>query len=363
MAYAYYRTLTITSNATLHPATQTNFPVLVKISHTSMKTVGNGGHIQNSGTSASGPAVTMPYDLIFTSDSGGTTKIPWEVDFYDGTNGVLWAWVQVASCATSTVFYTFYGDAAVNSAQNTGSFTPANVWDTNFKRIYHLSDGTTLLATDSTGNANGTLVNTPTAATGQIDGGASFASASSQRITFADTGLPTTTGVRTLECWTNITSTPGGTNNFGYGVASSGQMFQITTTGSSPNIHVRLALFGTTIDGTQSLSTGTWYYSACVYDGTNGIVYVNGVLDKSSAASPNTTLGGGRIGDRPDDANFFNGVMDECRISNTNRSANWITSTYNAQSDPTTFCAIGTETANGALAIAILIASYRRRRI
>lgn len=366
MAWTYYRTLTITSNATLHPATQTNFPVLVKISHASMKLVsgGAGGHINNHGNQASGPAVDIPFDLIFTSDSGGTTKIPWEVDMYDSTNGVLWAWVNVASCALSTVFYCFYGDAAVNSAQNTGSYTPALTWDSSFKRIYHLGDATTLIATDSTGNSNGTLVNTPTPAAGQIGGAGSLVAASSQDITFADTLLPTTSNIRTMECWikmtTAVTCPP-----LCYGTVASGKLSSLSLTGASPNVHLRFNFSVDILTGTVNMATGIWYHILGVLSaGPNVTIYVNGVQDATtSSISPNTVLNNGRIGCRGDDTQFFNGLLDECRIHSTSRTANWITSNYNTQADPTTFCAIGAETVNSALAIAVFMSDYRRRRI
>src|SRR5665213_1586753 len=100
MAYAFSRSLTI-DHTQCGSSDSSNFAVLVKLDSsnagTTMKTVANGGHIQNTVTQSGGNAVTMPADLIFTSDSGGTTKVPWEIDSYDGTNGILWAWVKLAT--------------------------------------------------------------------------------------------------------------------------------------------------------------------------------------------------------------------------------------------------------------------------
>lgn len=143
-AYSYNRSITI-AHGQCGTADSSNFPVLVKLDSgsagTTMKVAGSGGHIQHSGNSASGPTVTMPYDLIFTSDSGGTTKIPWEVESYDGAAGTLLAWVKTTcNHTTDQVIYVFYGDSGVNTAQNTGSFTPANVWDSNYKTVLHMAD-------------------------------------------------------------------------------------------------------------------------------------------------------------------------------------------------------------------------------
>ncbi len=349
MSFQYFRSLTVTSNSALLPSTQTNFPVLVKISDPTMKTVANGGHIQNTVTAASGPAVTMPADLIFTSDSLGATKIPWEVESYDGTNGVLWAWVLIASCALSSVFYCFYGDPSVVAAQNTGSFTPANVWDTSYKGVYHLADGTTLLLTDSTSNAaNGTGINTPTAATGQVDGCVSLASVSSQYVTVGNT--PNAPAAITYELWVKATSFPtayvtpisksDGTNFVDLHMKSTGKLacYARNTTPASINYD------GT---GTNTLVTGTWYHLAMTYDSTNGLIgYVNGGVDGSAASAlplnPNTATTS--IGDDDDhNPRYWNGQIDEVRISNTGRAANWIKASYNSQNDPTTFITLGLE--------------------
>ncbi len=347
--YTYYRSLTVTSNAALLPSTLTNFPVPFFISHASMKTVGNGGHIQNTTTQATGPAVTMPADFVIATNIVGTSKIAWEIESYDATNGIVWGYLLCATCAAGTVFYAVYGDSAVTTAQNTGSLVPANVWDSNFKRVYHLGDGTTLFTTDSTANAaNGTAVNTPTAAVGQVDGGGAFASASSQRITFADTSLPVLATNRTQECWVNMASSP--TANpivLTYGTASAGLMSALVLTGTSPNAHLRYATFGTTITGAINLAISTWYHTAIIYNGTNAILYVNGVQDVSTAIGPSTALSTGRIASRNDDTLHFDGKVDECRISSSVRAPDWITATYASGNAPATFLAVGTESLNG----------------
>src|SRR5579872_5586228 len=159
MAYAYKRTITV-DHTKCGSSDSSNFAVLVKLDSsncgTTMKTVGNGGHIQNTITQSGGSAVTSPADAIFTSDAAGTTQIPYETDYYDGTNGVWWVWVKVATLSHSsdTVFYLYYDDATVTTQQNTGSYSPSNVWDSNYSAVWHLPNGSSLNATDSTSNAN-----------------------------------------------------------------------------------------------------------------------------------------------------------------------------------------------------------------
>ena len=134
------RSLTI--DHTKVPSTQSNFTVLVSLTDPALKTVANGGHVVN----ANG------YDIGFYADSGGTTKLKWEVEKYDGTTGNLIAWVKIPSVSSSidTVFYLMYGDSSINTDQS----DPPNTWDSNFKGVWHLGNGSTLSLNDSTSNGN-----------------------------------------------------------------------------------------------------------------------------------------------------------------------------------------------------------------
>jgi hypothetical protein len=134
---------------------------------TSVKTVANGGPINNTGTQSGGAAITMPFDLVFSSDIAGASKYAWEIESYNGTTGTLLAWVNVptVSHTADTVFYMVYGDAAVVTQQNTSSFAPSAVWDSSYKGVWHMSDTNFV---DSTSNAHSLSSNSGTAATGQV---------------------------------------------------------------------------------------------------------------------------------------------------------------------------------------------------
>src|SRR4029077_23347 len=80
----------MTINHTKVPSTQSNFTVLVNVTDPALKTVANGGHVAN----ANG------YDIGFYADSGGTTKLKWEVEKYNGTTGNLIAWVKIPSVSS-----------------------------------------------------------------------------------------------------------------------------------------------------------------------------------------------------------------------------------------------------------------------
>ena len=84
---------------------------------------------------------------------------------------------------------------------------------------------------------------------------------------------------------------------------------------------------------TAGLSTNTWYYVVCTYDGTNIKIYLNGILANSAAQTGNlyTTATGVHIGHDVRYASGtrnFNGIIDEVRIDNVARSADDIRAAY-----------------------------------
>lgn len=341
MAFGFYRTLTI-DHTKCGSSSSSSFPVLVKITGaTSVKTVGNSGRINNTGTQTGGVGGTIPYDLVFSSDSAGSSKYPWEVEFYDGTAGTLVAWVQVptVSNVSDIVFYMAYGDAAVNAQQNTSSFSPANVWDTNYKGVWHLTNGSSLASPtlDSTSNVNsGTLSATPpTATTGQIDGGAAFVAASSMDIRPGAVILDS--DAFTYSAWIKTPASNTGPD-FGRGLTN-WNVAIIPNAGSTVLFAVVLSSGGAAqfnCNGTTTLAQSTWYYIAGVLTvGADIRVYVNGIRETTTTAtktglraSPEGLLFGNST------SGFGTGTLDEVRISKSIRGPDWILTEYNDQNTP-----------------------------
>ncbi len=152
--YAYRKAITV--DHTKVSATLTNFPVLVTIS--------NDNDLKNHVTSVNG------YDLVFT-DAGGNL-LDHELESWDGSTGTLVALVRIPSLSstTDTVIYMFYGNSGVTTSQE----NKTGVWDSNFKGVWHLPNGSTLTANDSTSNGNNGTNYGVTATAGKIDGGGNF---------------------------------------------------------------------------------------------------------------------------------------------------------------------------------------------
>lgn len=79
-------------------------------------------------------------------------------------------------------------------------------------------------------------------------------------------------------------------------------------------------------------STSNWYYIVGTYDGSNYFVYINGILQASSASSgiSNTSINNLYIGERNDGTQIFNGLIDEVRIYNAAMPTSQIEEQYYA---------------------------------
>lgn len=333
-AVSYY-SRSITVDHTKVPANVSDFAVLVSGTYTYLKTTGNGGKVSN----ASG------YDVVFYTSSDCTTgKLAWEVETWDATTGVVNYWVKNAtlSSSTDTVFYMCYGDTSITTNQSNATGT----WDSNYKGVWHLPNGSTLTANDSTSNAvNGTLTNTPTAVAGKVDGAASFASASTQYITASNTINPTAI---TVSAWVNGTSFPNGYNSVVTKISGADYVSVLVKSSGKLALYLK-ATGGVSYDGTgaTTLSTGTWYYLTLVYSSGVGLIgYVNASSDATAGADGTLATSSQDLRFASDAANAnreWNGAIDEVRISDTVRSADWITAEYNNQSSPSTFYTVGSE--------------------
>ncbi len=337
MAFSWYRTVTI--DHTKVPSNQTDFPVLISGTYSYLAVTGSGGLVTNSNG----------YDIGFYADAGLTTKLKWETERYISTTGEVIYWVKVPSVSSSvdTVIYIAYTDPTITTDQS----DPTNVWDSNFLGVYHMRDGSTLSGADSTSNArNGTLTNTPTAATGKIDGAGSFASASTQYIALG-TGIHPT--AITMSAWVNATSFP----NFFNGIIERNNAvadFAVIRVRTNGKMAMVIAASGgnKSYDNTGSaMSAGTWYHVVLTYDSSSGLIgYLNASVDGTDTAGGTLNSSAGVSTDIATDptstsTQAWDGLLDEVRVSSIARSADWITAEYNNQLTPSTFYALGTQTA------------------
>jgi hypothetical protein len=343
MAYAYKRSCTC-DHTQAGSSDSSNFPVLVSVTDTTLKTVAHGGHIQNTVTVN---GYVFPADLAFFSGSGLTGLLNFEIEFYDGTNGILVAWVQVATVShtADTVFYMGYDDVAVTTFQGNVN----NTWDSNFVGIYHFRDGTTLDLTDSTNQTNDGINTSALPDTGQIDGGV-FVNPTPRYFQIARSSSLNTMvdGDHTFSIWVKNNDSTFARfleirdTTSGYHIV----LFNYTAAG-----HVHFyAGSGSDVDALDSvasnLNNNTFRLLHFVLSGSTQSIYVDGALDGSrtqvtgTAGSDSNFIIGIGLGL----ANSLTATLDELRLSKSARSADWILTEYNNQKTSSTFLAIGNET-------------------
>jgi hypothetical protein len=286
-------------------------------------------------------------DLRITA-SDGTTEVPRElVSCNNGTKtGELWFKAPSLSSGANTDFYIYYGNSGASDYATNATYGAQNVWDSNYLAVWHYKDGSTLSATDSTSNAANGTINSATAGTGQVDGAASF-NGSSGNITQSSSAKANVSGNITVQMWVKPNSFSAYGNLFDKG---SQYTAGINTSGYiewADSSNWSYANFGSRNIG---LITGVW--QQLVFAKAGGIIniYRNGssAYSASFGSSLTTTANALVVGCYGDSsvcsANYFNGGMDEMRVSNIARSAGWIQTEYNNQNSPSTFYTVGDPT-------------------
>jgi hypothetical protein len=345
--YGYSRAITI-SHLKVPNTHQNNFPVLINITDAVLKSVGNGGHV----VSASG------YDLIFTADGAGSRLLPFERESYNPTTGsaIFWVQVPVLSHSSDTQIYMFYGNPAATDQSN-----PSGVWDSNYKGVWHLNDdAANTNVADSTSNAHtGTNYADTDKRTvaGEIGGALSYSNGDTDFGASSDFDYAASNF--TVSFWLNCPYFNGdGPQGYvgrgqttGNGMAGPYEGFEIYDATSGYPLSTTKLTF-TSWSGyeyanyttTGAISAGAWNYITFVRNGSSYSWYLNGVQDSSGTFNPfQTSWQPLYLMKGITSSSFPGGNAEEFRMSNTARSADWVTTEYNNQSSPATFYSIGPE--------------------
>jgi hypothetical protein len=108
-----------------------------------------------------------------------------------------------------------------------------------------------------------------------------------------------------------------------------------------------------TITGTTDLTSAGWHYVVAVNNGSYLSLYVNKTAEGTPdavASNPATQAAPLMIGRENSSATprYWNGKLDEIRISNTARNTSWINTTYNTISNFSSFLTFGLQKAKNA---------------
>ena len=333
----------------------TNFPVL--IDHTDATNL----------TTAAGK-VTSPngFDIAFADDSGNL--LAFELEQYNGTTGQVTAWVNIPTLTNGTdvTIHMLYGKNTITTDQSS-----TGTWNTNFQAVMHLGEagnGTTDEFKDATANGfdgtggglpgAGVAAGTPAQAAGRIGFGQDFNDAGTQdHIRLQTVPDDTWTGV-TVSAWI-FAHDNGDDRIFGksWGIGMSDNTWLLRKNiPANQQIGSRMQT-NTNSSGDFdpfSYNINTWYLATLTWDAATNTqaVYVNGVLSGAQTLN-GTTVFPSAVTDNPTIGNTttlnrgFDGIIDEARVSDVARSADWIATTFTSQNTPEgTFYTISTEVNN-----------------
>lgn len=328
VSFSYRRMITI-DHTKCGDTDSPNFPVLIAGTFPWLATTSGGGGVQS----------PQGYDIIFTTDIGGTQTLPYERVGWNGATGKSEFWVQVPNLSASqdTIIYVLYGSAGVDRDLSNRH----GVWDSHYRGVWHFGDGTTLDLTDSTSNGNNGTNHGAAAAAGLSYAGMGSLA---MNVSYVSIGAPASlnlTSAMTIEAVVHPSSNP----QFGetYKAIGKGTAigWSLSVVGPGSGIAACFAWqAGSSVVPTASggLRPNLDTNLAVTYDGNIASLYIN-----NNASGVNSrVVGPGAIPDNISvpmnfgvsydvKTGYWSGQIDEVRISDIARSPSYLTSVYNNQ--------------------------------
>jgi len=320
-SWGYRKEITINHN--LIPGNLSNFPILINLTDTDLqnKTLSNGE------------------DIVFVLFSDNSTKLNHEIEKFNETSGELIAWVNITSISTveDKKIWMYYNNTCENQENAVGT------WDLNYLGVWHLNNSMKE-AIDSTVN--------------NMDGNENFSPDSNRNVTGKINGANWFDGNEDYINWTSndfnfdyndsftisffMNSSGGedyliakGDSNIGYRLRKStnGDLeFFMKVNGASRQIR--------RIVNTETFLENGWHHVVVTYNGSRTVdgltIYVDGEIASTQGTTDSIIAGDSMQTDKifyvgrnsGSTAYWYEGYIDEIRISNINRSQNWIKTMY-----------------------------------
>jgi biopolymer transport protein ExbB len=314
----------------------TDFPVLVSVTDAQI-----GARAQGTGA-----------DIVFTA-ADGTTLLASEIEAFTPGANQLVAWVKVPtlSATVDTALYVYYGNPTPPAR------TSESTWTASYLGVWHLAQdpgagiaGNILDSTANNQDATARNIQSNELSAAQIGLGLDFDGMND----FLDFPSADLGNSFTISMWVAVATSNNIRTllaNSGNGLNTDGFRFFVNTAGSMDR---RLILetgngnaSGTARTNMNAITFGALTHVAVVVNrATNtALLYVNGAsaaITTTTAANltVNSNYNAGRM---EDGSYYFAGKLDEIEIATTARPAEWIKTSVNNQSQPTSFHTLGPE--------------------
>jgi hypothetical protein len=313
----------------------TDFPILINITDNDLK--------NNASSDGS--------DILFTL-TDNETKLDHEIESYDSNTGQLIAWVKIPflSSTTDTFIYMYYGNSGSSNQQN-----PEGVWSNGFVGVYHMNEATGNINNSASASNDGTRVNTPTRVSSPFNYGQEFTGGGADDMfDIGDLGLAD--GVQenlTLSFWANIDDAA--LESWGRIICKRDDSNSNTVYGAYMNDDISdkdIVFYAGSESGTSEIPKSKWIYVTFTYYDSLKVHYQNGswVRDDIGGGGPigASSQAPVTIGAREGPTQNFGGILDEVRISNVERSAEWIETEFNNQNMSNTFFTLNSQESTSA---------------
>jgi len=282
-------------------------------------------------------------DIRFTT-SDGSTELSYEKVYFavatGAANGDFYVLVNPVDHDANTLIYCYYD----KNSQTTSS-APATVFNTTngWVGVWHLEeDISSTVALDATSNDNdsvGTSMQKPERVSGLSGYAQDFDSTNSEGIKIADSAsLDIGTSDITISCWSKRESSASIMYLFSHQDTDASEGYILFGSNSNPSYArfiIEDADAASYCSTATSLADGSWCHVAVTVDRDNSdgmVPYINGTAgtdsDPTGAADTIASTNFFYIGCDYGTGNFWNGLIDEVRISNIVRSAAWMKFEY-----------------------------------
>ena len=347
--YGFKKTVTLNTTTLGITSNLTNFPALLSVQDNNLI-------ISNTCTDKVYTPNGPNYDFAFVDATG--TELYYQIESYNQTTGTLLVWVQIPTLtfATNNAITFYYGSPSPTVTHNTTFFQ--NTWASDYKAVFHFNESAyTGSVTDGTAGAHtGTTAGMTSAdlVTGKIGTAYSF-NGSSKKITSNAVNI---TGTFTISAWVQATTVgvdqkiltnqaAAGSSTGGYKLGIYSNNLAETESGTAINR-------GST-PLPSAIAANAWHYVQGVFNGTTLSTYIDGAKyeNLSTTTAPTSTtplyIGVGEGGSQY----YFNGIIDEARVSNVAKSSDWLKAEYVNQGNPVSFTSSGATTVISASAAAV----------
>ncbi|MEP5613923.1 MAG: LamG-like jellyroll fold domain-containing protein, partial [Cyclobacteriaceae bacterium] len=258
----------------------------------------------------------------------------------------VWVKIPTLSATQDTEIFIYYGNCLGTGLPNLFN---TNTWnnDSNsddYAAVWLMNDTAPTTVVDATANSlDGTGNGLAASTAGQIDGAIDL-EAGDANDNFTYSSYTSSGSALTISAWINPESLAGGVGDDA--IILSHSDFELKTIVADLAVDENELSFEVTTSGAVSveslpsdLAAGSFMMVTGVYDGSNVTIYENG--NPIASAAQTGTLSGTNsdilIGNNAADGLPFDGLIDHVTILPAARSADWVKTMYNNQSDPGSF--------------------------